>query len=271
MRAAPRSSSSLKSSGAGELRLAQGDPVGSPAVPGGDRGPNPGTDACDELAIRCICHDIGTPAAAIRLLAELAAQRDDVPLPIQKTLRQILREADVITSICLDPLGRAGHEQTRVHDLADDVARRARLVHRCSVTTELTSVRIPFHPVAIRRLLSNLVDNACRAAGAGGEVRIKVRRIRAWAVIEVADSGPGPGAWSESLRNPGEGHAAAGLGLHIVRSIVDVCGGLIEVGPAGALSGTNIVVTLPRSRIGPKATKSMSTVSGPVGADSIAG
>jgi signal transduction histidine kinase len=151
------------------------------------------------------------------------------------------------------------------------VARRARLVHHCSVTTELAPVRVPFHPVAVRRLLSNLVDNACRAAGAGGGVSIKVRRVRAGAVIEVADSGPGPGAWSESLGTPRAGHAAAGLGLHIVRSIVDVCGGLIEVGPADALSGSNVAVTLPRSRFGPKVTKSTSTGSGSVGADSIAG
>jgi signal transduction histidine kinase len=158
-----------------------------------------------------------------------------------------------------------------VHDLVDDVARRARLVHDCSVTTELTPVRVPFHPVAVRRLISNLVDNACRAAGADGEVSITVRSPRAGAVIEVADSGPGPGAWSETLGAPREGHAAAGLGLHIVRSIVDGCGGLIEVGPADALSGSKVVVTLPRSRIGPKATKSTSTVRGSVGADSIAG
>jgi signal transduction histidine kinase len=221
------------------------------------------------LAIRCICHDIGTPAAAIRLLAEVAVQRDDAPLTIQQSLRQILQEADVITSICSDPLGRVDHQQTRVHDLADDVARRARLVHRCSVTTDLAPVRVPFQPVAVRRLLSNLVDNACRAAGTDGEVSIKVRRLRAGAVIEVADSGPGPGAWSESLGIPREGHVAAGLGLHIVRSIVDVCGGLIEVGPADTLSGSNVVVTLPRSRIGPKPTKSTSAMSGSVGADSI--
>jgi signal transduction histidine kinase len=253
------------------LRLAHGDPIGAPTATDGHHGPAPRSDAYDELAIRCICHDIGTPAAAIRLLAELAAQRDNVPLAIQKSLREILREADVITSICRDPLERVGHQPTRVHDLADDVARRARLVHHCSVTTELAPVRVPFHPVAVRRLLSNLVDNACRAAGADGEVRIKVKSTRAGAVIEVADSGPGPGAWSESFGAPGGGHAAAGLGLQIVRSIVDGCGGLIRVGPADALSGSSVVVTLPRARIGPKVTKSTSTVSESVGTDSIAG
>jgi hypothetical protein len=50
-----------------------------------------------------------------------------------------------------------------------------------------------------------------------------------------------------------------------------MCDGLIEVGPAGALSGSNVVVTLPRSRIGPKPTRLTSTVSEPVGADSIGG
>jgi signal transduction histidine kinase len=147
------------------------------------------------------------------------------------------------------------------------------LVHDCSVTTELTPVRVPFHPVAVRRLITNLVDNACRAAGADGEVSITVRSPRAGAVIEVADSGPGPGAWSETLGTPREGRAATttGLGLHIVRSIVEGCGGLIEVGPADSLSGSKVAVTLPRSRIGPKATKSTSTVSGSVRADSMAG
>lgn len=210
-------------------------------------GHSTGRDRNDELAVRSICHDVGTPAAAIKLLAELAGGEHGVPPTIQRSLREISGEAEVIMQICGDPLAKTRDQRTKVHEIAVEVARRARLVHRCAVTTKLESVKVPLQAVAVRRLLSNLIDNACRAAGVGGKVSILVRSADTVVVIEVSDSGPGPGAWSEHLETSPDGEVTSGLGLRIVRSITEISGGDMKVEQAAELSGSNVVVTLPGS------------------------
>ena len=89
----------------------------------------------------------------------------------------------------------------------------------------------------------NVVDNAARAAGRAGSVTMAVRQDGG-PVIEVADNGPGFGAGP-----PG----TASLGLGVVRSLLEACGGslAIEVPPRG---GTTVRVTLPAQVPSPAAT-----------------
>ena len=84
-------------------------------------------------------------------------------------------------------------------------------------------------------MLSNVVANAARAAGPGGRVTLTVREDDG-AVIDVADDGPGFGAGP-----PG----TASLGLGIVRSLLEACGGSVAV-HAPPDGGTTIQITLPQ-------------------------
>jgi signal transduction histidine kinase len=89
-------------------------------------------------------------------------------------------------------------------------------------------------PLAIRRIFGNLIDNALRHAGA---VRLSlVAESGCWRV-DVTDNGPGvpadelaqlgrPFARVDPSRNRNTG--GAGLGLAIVRALVDAQGGEIE-------------------------------------------
>ena len=73
------------------------------------------------------------------------------------------------------------------------------------------------------RVLTNVVDNAARAAGPAGRVEITVGRLAEpppRAVLEVLDNGPGFGHGP-----PG----AASLGLGVVTTLLDSCGGSMEV------------------------------------------
>ena len=84
------------------------------------------------------------------------------------------------------------------------------------------------------RVLSNLVDNAVRAAGPQGRVTVAVRQEEN-AVVEVADDGPGFGAAPK-----GE----ASLGLDVVISLLEASGGTLEVRGRSA-GGTLVRMTLP--------------------------
>jgi C4-dicarboxylate-specific signal transduction histidine kinase len=114
-------------------------------------------------------------------------------------------------------------------------------------------------PRRIEQVLINLLSNARDALdavprGMAKTVRITARLLpeRAAVLLEVADTGPGmPPEVQEQIFQPffttkaaGEG---TGLGLSIVRTIVDECGGTIEVESAPG-TGTTFRVELPCAR-----------------------
>ena len=85
--------------------------------------------------------------------------------------------------------------------------------------------RVCAHGSELNQVWTNLIDNAVSAMKAGGELRIRTRREREWAVVEIADNGPGiPREVQHRIFEPffttkdvGEG---TGLGLEIVARIV---------------------------------------------------
>ena len=122
-----------------------------------------------------IYHDVATSVAAIRLLAKLAASEEGVPGPVQQRLSQIVDETHRITEILTHVLGRAPKQQAPVHPLLTEVVARSRLVHGNPITTDVEPTSVNADPVAMRRLLSNLIDNACRASAPSGPVHVRLR------------------------------------------------------------------------------------------------
>jgi signal transduction histidine kinase len=103
------------------------------------------------------------------------------------------------------------------------------------------------------QLTINLVDNAIKYTPPGGTVKVTTRHEMGWAVLEVADSGPGIQPEhrqriferffrADSARSRGNG---AGLGLAISRWIAEAHGGEIRVEDAAA-GGSTFSVRLPR-------------------------
>jgi signal transduction histidine kinase len=83
-------------------------------------------------------------------------------------------------------------------------------------------------------VLTNVVENAARATGPQGKVEIRLRDEREPA-IDVIDDGPGLG-----LGPPG----TSSLGLLVVTSLLESCGGALEVWSPLA-GGTQVSIRLP--------------------------
>jgi signal transduction histidine kinase len=108
-------------------------------------------------------------------------------------------------------------------------------------------------PQRMGQVLGNLLGNALKYTPAGGRVTASVRRTSEGAELTVTDTGVGiepaelPHVFERfyrgSSRNGETG--GAGLGLSIVRSIVDMHGGRVEIASKPG-SGTVVVVSLPR-------------------------
>jgi signal transduction histidine kinase len=152
---------------------------------------------------------------------------------IELVKQEMFRALDIITDhLAVDDPGPAtpGADPPDIRELASEAAQLAGLAY--GATVEL----LPGAPATASvssavawRVLSNLVDNAARSAGVGGHVQIRVWQDadtnggsspRTATVIDVLDDGPGIGRAPSGL---------AGLGLSVVRQLVDAAGGRLEV------------------------------------------
>ena len=110
-----------------------------------------------------------------------------------------------------------------------------------------------FHvdPARVRQILFNLVANAIRFSHAGSDIRVEAERKGGWVSYTVRDNGVGiPADVLPTVFEPFEGHAGAGrrrgvgLGLSIVKSLVELHGGRIDLSSEEGV-GTVATVHLP--------------------------
>jgi signal transduction histidine kinase len=139
--------------------------------------------------------------------------------------------------------------QTAAEFAAEAAARRVRLAVEAADTLTL----IEGDPARLGQALANLVENALRHAPPGSTVHLQARASDGEVVLAVADEGPGFGdaPWPADGPRPAGASAAAGqrpgrlgLGLAIVRGIVEAHGGRLEMASLPH-AGARIALTLP--------------------------
>ena len=105
-------------------------------------------------------------------------------------------------------------------------------------------------PEALHQVLGLLLDNAVNYSPKGGTIRLVARRAGQKAVIEITDEGVGVpekiDIFAPFQRGPeiDDGPSGVGLGLHIVRNLVEAMGGSVE-GLRNRDRGSTFVITLP--------------------------
>ncbi len=183
-----------------------------------------------------VSHDLRTPLTRLRLaLAMLPASQDVTEMGAD------VDEMDRLIESYLAFARGEGTEQARPTDLAavlQEVAAGARRAGAQVTVQTPGDLVLPLRAEAVRRALTNLVDNARRHARqvALGAARFGERSIQ----VTVDDDGPGiPPAERENLFKPFASGSAGGtgLGLTIARDIVRAHGGeiLLEDSPLGGL------------------------------------
>jgi PAS domain S-box-containing protein len=108
-------------------------------------------------------------------------------------------------------------------------------------------------PDRLMQVFSNLLTNAINYTERGGHITLETRREHDHAVVRVSDTGIGipPGALASvfemfSQLHPGaQGEAGLGIGLALVRQLVQMHGGSVEAASEGAGRGSTFTVRLP--------------------------
>jgi PAS domain S-box-containing protein len=117
---------------------------------------------------------------------------------------------------------------------------------------------VPGDPVRLQQVIWNLVSNAVKFTPRGGRIQVQLERVNSHIEIAVSDTGQGIPAefiphvfdrFRQADQASTRQHGGMGLGLAIVRNLVEMHGGSVEAKSLGKDQGATFTVRLPVSPI----------------------
>lgn len=217
-----------------------------------------------------LAHELRNPLAPVLNAAQLLEMKQDsLDPPMQRAANVIRRQTQHLARLVDDLLDTARINSGRIQlqreliDLAD-VAHQAAEDFRPRLESagQDLEVTAPPEPLTvdadrhrIAQVLDNLLDNAVKFGDpAGGCVSVELRRDDDEAVLRVADTGRGidpndlPGLFDlfeQRRMNLDRDTGGLGLGLYLVRQLVELHGGRVGAHSEGEGHGSEFVVRLP--------------------------
>lgn len=210
-----------------------------------------------------LTHDLRAPLARLRL--RLALLDDEAASEARLGLLRDTADMERIVSQCLaflrsergtDPAAPPPAPLALAGALADTVAQHVELGHPLSLRVDPAAAdcRVAIDPAALQRLLDNLIDNALRYGAPPVELSLAaVAGVPPASVcLCVRDHGPGIAAGERAraleaftqIEPARATDGSCGLGLAIVRRIVDACAGSVSLGDAAG-GGLKVDIRLP--------------------------
>ncbi|MFC5549861.1 ATP-binding protein [Massilia aerilata] len=216
-----------------------------------------------------LAHELRNPLAPIRVAAEMLGMAQPDAERIRRTSEIIGRQVRHMTALIDDLLdvsrvtrglveiGRTpqdlraivAHAVEQVRPLAESQR------HRLVLDLDPAGGRVLGDEKRLVQILTNLLNNAVKYTPPGGTVRLRTEVENEYVQLIVSDTGIGIAPelraqvfdlFAQAERTPDRSQGGLGLGLALVKSLVDLHGGRVACHSAGLGHGSTFVVQLPR-------------------------
>jgi signal transduction histidine kinase len=219
--------------------------------------------------IAMLAHELRNPLAPIVNSVELLQMNQTAAGPeVLQTLEIIARQTQLMTCLVDDLLDLARIAQGRFELRKEPLSLEAILdqalqaseplikerEHLLTVDVPAEPLHLEADPARLTQIVVNLLNNAAKYTERGGEIFLSVRREKREAVIQVRDNGVGippemlSRVFDMFVQAQGSSHhsqGGLGIGLTLVKRLVELHGGTIVCRSAGLGKGSEFTVRLP--------------------------
>lgn len=214
-----------------------------------------------------LAHELRSPLApisnALQALRRSRPDAGDQPATrmMERQLDQMVRLVDDLLDVSRITRGKIELRRMPVElvSATNDAAEAIRpfcesMEHRLTVTLPPQPVYVDADPARLAQVIGNLLNNACKFTDRGGRISLAVERDRGDAVISVKDDGIGiapeqlPHVFElfvQAHSSAGRAESGIGIGLALVKNLVEMHGGAVSGSSAGLGRGSEFVVRLP--------------------------
>jgi PAS domain S-box-containing protein len=219
-----------------------------------------------------LSHELRTPLNAIQGWATLLRQREVTPQDHTRGLEAIDRNVRAQAQIVSDLLDMSRIISGKIHLEVQPMSLHE-LIHnaieavRASADAKNLRIRtlldssvgfVRGDPSRLQQVLWNLLTNAVKFTPPGGRIQVNLERVNSHVEILVEDTGVGIAAeflpfvferFRQADAATTRRHGGLGLGLSIVKTLVELHGGSVRVKSAGQNQGSTFSIALPVSRM----------------------
>ncbi|HEX6986393.1 MAG TPA: ATP-binding protein, partial [Planctomycetaceae bacterium] len=225
-------------------------------------------DARKNVFLATLAHELRNPLAPIRMgLEVLRISRDDpeateeMLATMEGQVRHMVRLIDDLLDVSRITRGKLELKKARV-ELKDVVKNAVEAVrplcaeagHDLTVSLPPDPLPLDGDPARLSQVFGNLLTNACKYTPDGGRIALEAERQGSDVVVAVRDTGIGipPEMLSAVFemftqvdRTLERSQSGLGIGLHLVKRLVELHGGTVEARSGGPGAGSEFVVRLP--------------------------
>ena len=215
-----------------------------------------------------LAHELRNPLSPISSAAHLLTVPNVSPALIKQSSQVIARQVGFMTNLIDDLLDVSRvtrglvvieRDMLRVTDMLNGAIEQVRPLldsrrQQLVVDMEPNLSMIRGDQTRLVQVLANLVNNSAKYTPHGGKIEITVRRVAESILIRVADNGMGItpellpyvfDLFAQGERTPDRSQGGLGLGLALVKSIVELHEGRVAAASAGQGKGATFDVFLP--------------------------
>jgi signal transduction histidine kinase len=218
--------------------------------------------------IATLAHELRNPLAPIRNALEILRLSGDAPEAVASARALLQRQVGQLTRLIDDLLDvsritrgklRLNPERLAFSDVLDAALEQSRplldkSLQRLSVEVPEEPIYITGDRVRLAQVFTNILNNAAKYSDPGGQVTLTAKKINDRLMISIRDTGIGISPkvlehifdpFTQVEGNPQRTQGGLGIGLNLVRSLVEMHDGKIEARSEGPGRGSEFSVILP--------------------------